>query len=359
MMNLSFTTLLSLSVCFLLKADGGPLVLEPSRLVVEYGAKASANCSTDVSHDGMGWEASQGPVDMKKDVQFLTWKVQNLTHWDITPMCYMNLKDGSQVDEELNLVIYKRPDSVSIKLKNCSGPVIEQQFCWLQCNIQNVAPVQYLTVIWYKQQFLAKSNFVDGTKTPVSVSADHIIQPSRNDDGAKYWCEAKLELGPEGPQPPPTKKSDPLSITVHYKPKFSNDTEIIKIKAGDDAVVLNCTATANPPSKYTWTGPYLEKEVKLSEPSLSVSYSGNYTCTASNQYGTAKKLFIFIRESRGHTVFWALLGAGFFIIVLLFIVYLLKKRYTPSRRSDNYNNTAPQAAPREEDEELSQLKLNK
>lgn len=87
-------------------ANGDPLVLEPSRLVVEYGAKASANCSTTTSHTGMGWEASQGAVDLKENIQLLLWTVQNLTHWDIKPLCFINLKDRPQIEEELKVTVY-------------------------------------------------------------------------------------------------------------------------------------------------------------------------------------------------------------------------------------------------------------
>lgn len=82
------------------------LVFEPSRLVVEYGAKASANCSTTTRHNGMGWEASQGAVDMIKDVQLITWTVQSLTHWDIKPICYINPVNGEQLEKSLPVTIY-------------------------------------------------------------------------------------------------------------------------------------------------------------------------------------------------------------------------------------------------------------
>lgn len=86
------------------------------------------------------------------------------------------------------------------------------------------------------------------------------------------------------------------------KPQFSNDTEIITREAEDGEIILNCTAAANPPSEYTWDGPNVDKEVKLSDPLRSVSHSGTYTCTASNQYGTAKRLFI-IKRKREYQIF--------------------------------------------------------
>lgn len=105
---------------------------------------------------------------------------------------------------------------------NSLPPVIEGEPRYLQCDVQNVAPVQYLKVTWYKQQSPVKSSsFTESTITPMNVSSELMIKPSREDDGAKYWCEAKLELGPDGPQPPPTVTSEPFRIEVYCKLRYS------------------------------------------------------------------------------------------------------------------------------------------
>ena len=51
--------------------------------------------------------------------------------------------------------------------------------------------------------------------------ANHTITiiPSRTDHEAQYRCEAQLDLGPDGPHPPPTETSSPL--TVHVLCRFS------------------------------------------------------------------------------------------------------------------------------------------
>lgn len=86
----------------------------------------------------------------------------------------------------------------------------------LQCDVHNVAPVQYLTVKWYKgQTLLHQTTFTDTIKTPENKTVTLLIRPDRADDGAQYWCEAELDLGAEGPQPHPTISAKPLSIAVH------------------------------------------------------------------------------------------------------------------------------------------------
>lgn len=108
------------------------------------------------------------------------------------------------------------PDSISISVLRHSGPMVEGTEYQLQCDIQNIAPLQNLVVKWYKgNEPLDNVTYSIVSKTPVDVSDTLMISPSRHDDGAQYRCRAELDLGPEGPQPHPTVTSEPLNITVH------------------------------------------------------------------------------------------------------------------------------------------------
>ncbi|XP_051745757.1 intercellular adhesion molecule 5 isoform X7 [Ctenopharyngodon idella] len=228
-----------------------PVELNPQRVVVEYGGSVSVNCSTSVTHHGMGWEVSEGAVPQSRD-NLITWRVSNLTQWDIQPFCYLNHKKQCQL--ELPVTIYKTPDSVSISTVNHTGPMMEGNQYELQCDVLNVAPVQYLTVKWYKGQTLVdQTNFTDTIKTPVDKTVTLMIRPDRADDGAQYRCEAELELGEEGPQPPPKLTSDPLNITVYYKPTI-NETKlpsVVSVFRGHP-VVLVCEADGNPKPTISW-----------------------------------------------------------------------------------------------------------
>uniref|UniRef100_A0A673MBL6 Ig-like domain-containing protein n=1 Tax=Sinocyclocheilus rhinocerous TaxID=307959 RepID=A0A673MBL6_9TELE len=193
-----------------------PVQLNPQRAVVRYGDSVAVNCSASVPHKGMGWEASEGAVTMTRD-SLITWRVSNLIEWDIQPYCYINHEEQCQV--ELPVTIYKTPDSVSISIVNHRGPMIEGKQYELQCDVHDVAPVQNLTVKWYKgQTLLNQTTFTEDSKTPVNETTTLLIRPDRADDGAQYRCEAELELGAEGPQPPPKETSDLLNITVLRAP---------------------------------------------------------------------------------------------------------------------------------------------
>ncbi|XP_049332013.1 intercellular adhesion molecule 5 isoform X1 [Astyanax mexicanus] len=260
-----------------------PITLRPSEVLVKYGDSVSAICSTSITHEGMDWEASQGQVNETNDVQFITWSVDSLEKWDISPSCYINLIDDNQCRVHLNVTIYKIPDSVSISIVGETGPVVEGRQYELQCDIQNVAPVEFLTVKWYKRETLVGNlTFTDSRTTPKNEVATLQISPSRDDDGAQYTCEAELDLGPEGPQPPPAVMSDPLNITVHYKP------EII---CSDWSPVSNTPLSScpfpvmgNPTPELSWLqrGSLVESTKRLRKDD-----SGQYQYIATNSIGRA------------------------------------------------------------------------
>nr|XP_023677762.1 intercellular adhesion molecule 1-like [Paramormyrops kingsleyae] len=200
----------------------GCLELHPPRVVVRHGDPVSVNCTVSRDHRGMGWAASVDDVPITPGVQFLTWRVESLTIWDLGPLCYANRPGKSQCKERLSVTVYKPPDSVSVSSMNSTDPMVEGSQYQLKCEIQNIAPVQNLTVKWYKGDTLVhedrdcviEDGKSDREKEPVSVSSTLLITPSRADDGAEYSCGAELDLGPEGPQPPLEEKSKPLRITV-------------------------------------------------------------------------------------------------------------------------------------------------
>ncbi|KAA0705392.1 Peroxidasin [Triplophysa tibetana] len=231
-----------------------PFELNPQRVVVMYGSSVSVNCSTNITHRGIGWEASVGSVPMKRDQNLTTWRVASLTRWDIKAMCYINY-GMNQSEYPLPVTVYKTPDSVSINTSDHTGPITEGSTYKLQCDVVNVAPVQNLTVKWYKGETLMHTEtFTDPIKTPVNKRSILQITPDRSDDGVQYKCKAELELGAEGPQPPPTVTSEPLKITVYFKP-IINETKLpstLSVFRGYP-MVLVCEAEGNPKPEISWT----------------------------------------------------------------------------------------------------------
>ncbi|XP_061080930.1 probable oxidoreductase PXDNL [Conger conger] len=277
--------LLELTFCADENPDDCPLLIQPSTVVVRHGDLVLVNCTTSRNHDGIGWEASERPVSTVDGVQFVTWHLETLTDWEIGPRCFGDFSD-STCNKQLNITVYKPPDSVSISAVNHTGPMLEGKQYQLQCEVQNIAPVQYLTVKWYKgERFENQTSYDDLTKTPVNVSSTLLITPTSADDGAQYSCVAELELGPVGPQPSPEVKSDPLNIFVLYKPRFTECPDHEQLREGETLdTLVSCRAEGNPSPMVTW---YRNQSEFSSSTPLNRRDGGQYTLIAKNSYGAA------------------------------------------------------------------------
>ncbi|XP_025764048.1 intercellular adhesion molecule 1 isoform X2 [Oreochromis niloticus] len=272
-------------------------VFTPSALIVKYGDPANATCDAcqkDCSGDGFGLEHAVGKVTGHGTTMF--WTVDRLTKWDTYLICYYNTDAGDQCSSTVNITIYQPPESVSISFVNHTGMMFENQQYTLQCSVQNVAPVQNVTVTFYRgNTALGHLQSRSEKKKPVNESFTLNITPSREDDGAQYWCEAKLELGPAGPQRPPVVTSEKLPAIVHYGPELNEppNPDVITIKEGD-TLHLNCSSVGNPSPSYTWTLPTNSPSYSgsvLTIKSVGFEHEGQYICTVSNTVGTVTKEF--------------------------------------------------------------------
>ncbi|KAM9746439.1 transmembrane and immunoglobulin domain-containing protein 1-like [Menidia menidia] len=283
--------------------EGCSLILKPSRVVVGFGEAVSVSCEAARPVRVLGWESAISATHTQED-QSVQWKVDSLIDWIEEPICYGVFHTAPrQCEEKLNLVLYKTPDSVSINQVNHTGPMVEGKEYTLLCEVQNIAPVQYLTLRWYRGQTeVYKHSFSDLTSSsPVQVSSTLVITPTKAENGAVYKCVAELELGPEGPQPPPTVSSDSLTSSVYFPPIFlSPDTEILDWTLGAE-ITLNCSATGNPAPIYSWESSQPIQDKMEGEEIVTTSslLPGTYTCTASNTLEKKSKQFIVKAKTKG------------------------------------------------------------
>uniref|UniRef100_A0A3P9C8A2 Ig-like domain-containing protein n=1 Tax=Maylandia zebra TaxID=106582 RepID=A0A3P9C8A2_9CICH len=264
-------------------------VFTPSALVVKYGDPANVTCvvcQKDCSGDASGLEHTVGKVSQNGTTMF--WTVDRLTEWGISLHCYYNNDAGNQCTSILNPTLYRKypPESVSISFVNHTEMMFENQQYTLQCSVQNVAPVQSLTVTFYRgNTALGHLQSDSEQKKPVNETFTLNITPRREDDGAQYWCESKLELRPAGPQRPPVVTSEKLPAIVHY---------VITITEGD-TLHLNCSSVGNPSPSYTWTLPLNSSPSYsgsvLTIKSVGFEHEGQHICTVSNTVGTVTKEF--------------------------------------------------------------------
>ncbi|XP_063043259.1 intercellular adhesion molecule 5 isoform X2 [Engraulis encrasicolus] len=215
--------------------SGCPINISPPTLVVKYGEAASAECTTFVPHDGIGWNSTLEPVDAVAEVQNVTWSVKELTEWTVNPTCVIE-KDGELCGKDLSVVVYSSPDNISVSAYT-SGAVVEGRQYSLFCHIQNVAPVQNLTVRWFRGDMeisVTNSTAVNsGDVGAQNVTTGLLIEPAMSDNGAQYRCEAELVLGPGSP---PKLTSEPFSITVYTGCPIEISPPSLLVRYGDPAL---------------------------------------------------------------------------------------------------------------------------
>uniref|UniRef100_A0A3B4G558 Intercellular adhesion molecule 3 n=1 Tax=Pundamilia nyererei TaxID=303518 RepID=A0A3B4G558_9CICH len=247
-----------LSVGLLLIAAGVgascPIELSPSSVVVRYGDPVSVNCTTTVSHGAMGWEASVGGIGIT-EVNHLPWNVESLTEWGISALCFINTNE--QCQKNLNIVVYTFPEKIQINsTADSNGMMVEGEEYNITCEIPKIAPVQNLTVKWYNGDRIIESDVLEiiepnnlkNTKQPVKLLSTFPFTPTRNDSGARFRCEAQMDLSPVGPHL--NVSSQELTITVVFGPdvQCSNIIELME----NESLEENCNIAGNPTPSVKW-----------------------------------------------------------------------------------------------------------
>ncbi|KAF1379659.1 hypothetical protein PFLUV_G00178320 [Perca fluviatilis] len=263
---------------------GCPLVVTPAEMVVRFGDPASVNCSTDEDVQQMGWETPVGATSTPGPA--VIWKVEKLEDWQITPLCYIKMKDNNKCSKKLTITLYKTPDIVSVSALG-DGPMVEGTEYHLKCDIINVAPVQKLKVTWYRDNETVHTEVFSGTsKVPVNVSSTLRVTPVGDYNGAHFICKADLQLGPNGPETDPTVTSSPYVAVVHYKPVFKAcPGSYAGLEHEFSMDKLSCLADGNPPPsilKWRFEGNLIDASENLTR-----AQSGTYTAEIGNDLGNS------------------------------------------------------------------------
>ncbi|KAM4530265.1 intercellular adhesion molecule 2-like isoform 2-T2 [Odontesthes bonariensis] len=336
-----------LFLCTGMTASACEIELIPRHVVVRFGGSLSANCSASSCNEleGMGWESPHGGQGLTHGVSSLLFHIPEVKTWDIHPQCFITLKNDQKL-EELNITVYKMPETVSM-----SQPVdemVEGQPYPMVCDIIDVAPVKYLSVLFYKgNEMVSNKTFDDLSTSPLNQSSDFKLVAHRNDNGNEIWCEAQLNLWP-AERPSLTMRSRSHGINVLYPPTFDVPAnETLEVPAGEK-ITLNCTATGNPVPTYRWRFSHPSQETgniqNVEKPILTPSFQlqGTYSCTASNKQGSTTKYFTVIEAKGDRTTFAVLLAVGIFLGLLVIGtgLFLVKSDGKFSCNRGNYQPTS-------------------
>ncbi|XP_034400388.1 vascular cell adhesion protein 1-like isoform X2 [Cyclopterus lumpus] len=299
-------------------------VFTPSRLVVKFGDPTAASCSVcERCIDNIfNLESPVGLTSINGTTMF--WTIERLTEWLTSPICYYNTDTDVQCCTILPITVYQPPDNVSVSFVDHTGPMFEGKQYTLQCTVEEVAPVENLTVTFYRgQTALGQLQSKNNNPKPVTETFSLNITLSKEDNGVQYWCEAKLELGPYGPQLPPVETSQTITATVFYKPQLEGSLhpEPITVLEGEP-LQLNCSALGNPGPSYTWTlpsgSPSTSSSSVLIINSATFADEGKYTCSVSNDVGTATvELNVEVRANNKGILIGVVTAALIAILILL------------------------------------------
>ncbi|KAK2833289.1 hypothetical protein Q5P01_017178 [Channa striata] len=226
-----------------------PLRLDPPKVVNQYGEVSIVNCTSKMNdHEGMYWYDETGNSHLQENKIFLAKSV-SLSNWNVTAACKIKLSPSLECSKDVEITVYKYPDVVTLRPVNPENVMVEGQQYELMCDIISVAPVQNLTVTWYKdKQIINTTSFARTNKTPENVSSVLPVNLSREDHRVQFRCEAQLNFEAQSPV-----SSDIFNVSMHFAPKFNKETsDVLNVTEGAD-VTLNCEADGNPSPVYQWT----------------------------------------------------------------------------------------------------------
>ncbi|KAM9315112.1 vascular cell adhesion protein 1-like [Pholidichthys leucotaenia] len=313
-------------------------VFTPTSLAVMYGDSASASC---VVCNGCEGRLETPLGDKEENGTTVHWKVDRMTEWDPNIQCYYLIHGtDDHCCTKLPVTLYQPPKAVSISFLNHNGPMLEASQYTLECNVENVAPIKNLDVMIYKGETLL-GHLQSGSqhKKPVSERFQLNVTTTEKDDGAHYWCKAKLQLGPDGPESPPVVKSENISSTVYYGPRLLGpaNPDPVTVTEGD-TLQLNCSAVGNPSPSYTWTVPSGSPQPAsgsiLTINSVHFEEGGTYACHVS---GKRTITVDFTVNVQGNYLPYIILGVIIGVVALLIPMFVGYRQYYKKKRTGRYN----------------------
>uniref|UniRef100_A0A674MFI8 Ig-like domain-containing protein n=1 Tax=Takifugu rubripes TaxID=31033 RepID=A0A674MFI8_TAKRU len=263
------------------------LLLVSFVLLSHFGDSATANCFVCEDCLGTDFGLEHAIGNSEKNGTSIVWKVNSLTEWVTSLLCYYIHKDGRECSKTLGITLYKPPDRVLVSFGHGSELLLEGESYLLECLVENIAPLKHLIVTFYKGPEALAQMYFNSSREPKPVTKTSIlnITASKEDDGAQYWCDARLNLDVQ--QVPLTVSSQKLYATVYF---------VITVTEGEQ-LELNCLAVGKPTPSYVWTHPtsanIFSSTSVYSIKSVTFGNEGQYNCTASNIMGTVTVNFIY------------------------------------------------------------------
>uniref|UniRef100_A0A3B3H9V8 Ig-like domain-containing protein n=1 Tax=Oryzias latipes TaxID=8090 RepID=A0A3B3H9V8_ORYLA len=193
---LRMLVILTLTILFCGSVDSclyNPIFLYPPEIIGEYGRYAFLNCSSESLDYNDIFLTVKGQTIDKEPYKNYVGHLIKLDDWNIDAKCSVHINDTHKCYTDVDITVYKSPGvDLFVKRKDATGERMQWE---LQCDIFNVAPVQNLTVRWYKNDHLIRTNSFPGTtKAAVNESSLLRVNISREENAALFRCEAQLNM---------------------------------------------------------------------------------------------------------------------------------------------------------------------
>uniref|UniRef100_A0A8C4SX23 B-cell receptor CD22 n=1 Tax=Erpetoichthys calabaricus TaxID=27687 RepID=A0A8C4SX23_ERPCA len=168
------------------------------------------------------------------------------------------------------------------------------------------------------------------------TSAQLVIQRVSLGHHGSYWCQTGIT------------KSPAFLLDAQYVPKnvIITGQANMSIEEGE-SVTLNCTASANPPSNYTWVkenSGQVGSGEHLHISTVNVNDAGSYHCEATNIHGTVKstavKLTVNVKPSKNYALYSLLIVPLLAALALGVFIFLRKKTNQQDRDGQGGKETA-------------------
>lgn len=106
---------------------------------------------------------------------------------------------------------------MSIRFVHGNRRLLAGQTYTLECAVQKVAPLKNLTVTFYKGlEPLAERTSTRGDTKPADETFTLSFNASEEDDGAEYWCQARLDLTVQPVPPAGSSPNITASVQCEY-----------------------------------------------------------------------------------------------------------------------------------------------
>lgn len=104
---------------------------------------------------------------------------------------------------------------MSVRFVHGDQPLLAGRAYTLQCTVHNVAPARHLIVTFYRDSEALAQRYFNSSREqkPVTQMSNFSFNASEEDDGAHYWCDARLDLNVR--QGPPTVSAQRINAVVH------------------------------------------------------------------------------------------------------------------------------------------------